>query len=32
MSVDQIYLTSQGQKGQYQLKLRVPVLSVDGPL
>lgn len=32
MTMDQIYLTSQGQNGQYQQKLRVPILSVDGPL
>ena len=32
MTMDQIYLASQGQDGQHQLKLRVPVLPDDGPL
>lgn len=31
MTMDQIYLTSQGQDGQHQLKLRVPVVPDDGP-
>lgn len=30
MTMDQIYLTSQDQDGQHQLKLRVPVLPDDG--